>query len=275
MKNILRKIAFTTTIFALSFTFTACNDSSTDATEKDTPASSSEISSESSADTATSESSSSVIDGSVYDNESSTLTDLRDNHIYKTVTIGGQTWMAENLNFKYEHEAGQYDSFCYKNDPDSCAFYGRYYTWDGAMDSDGIYGKKGKGCGYGFICNPSGIIRGVCPEGWHLPSVNEWNSLFDYVGGIERAGHRLKSEKGGWKGADKPQDSFGFSAIATGYKETNGSFGNLEIKAYFWSSTEDEKFTAYEVEFSGNFDAAELDTGNKSNGMSVRCLKDL
>ena len=96
------------------------------------------------------------------------LTDTRDGKTYKTVRIGLQTWMAENLNYAYGK--GTTRSYCYKDKPANCRKYGRLYTWAAAMDSAAVFGEGGKGCGYGRRCTPTYPVRGVCPDGWHLPS---------------------------------------------------------------------------------------------------------
>ena len=92
------------------------------------------------------------------------MTDERDGQTYKTVTIGTQTWMAENLNLETDY------SYCYNDSAEYCGKYGRLYTWAAAMDSVGTWSTNGKGCGYGNVCSATYPVRGVCPEGWHLPS---------------------------------------------------------------------------------------------------------
>ena len=98
--------------------------------------------------------------------------DARDGQIYKSVKIGNQVWMAENLN--YDYNEGTAKSYCYNDEQESCAKYGRLYTWAAAMDSAGVFGDGGKGCGFLVTCSAKEPVRGVCPESWHLPSDTEW-----------------------------------------------------------------------------------------------------
>ncbi len=93
--------------------------------------------------------------------ETEPLVDARDGQSYKTVKIGDQIWMAENLNYATD------GSWCYDNDPANCAVYGRLYKRDVAINAS--------------------------PEGWHLPSGEEWETLADYLGGWEVAGNKMKS----------------------------------------------------------------------------------
>ncbi|MBR6448571.1 MAG: hypothetical protein IKS96_01270, partial [Fibrobacter sp.] len=119
------------------------------------------------------------------------MTDSRDGQVYKTVKIGNQIWMAENLNFaytsvpyKYEDNVSDSTSWCYDNDPANCTNYGRLYTWAAAMDSAGLISIANKTkCGYGITCTPNLIHQGICPGGWHIPTVAEWKELFVNVGG--------------------------------------------------------------------------------------------
>ena len=114
--------------------------------------------------------------------ELGTFTDERDEQTYKTVKIGDQVWMAQNLNFKTD------SSFCYNDEEANCTKYGRHYKWAAAV------GKSESECGYGNECSlPSGDIQGACPSGWHLPSKTEWETLFTTVGGNSTAGKVLKS----------------------------------------------------------------------------------
>lgn len=123
------------------------------------------------------------------------MTDERDGQLYKTMTIEyfapgwdtvpRQTWMVENLKYAYLQPTAELDSssWCYDNNPDNCERYGRLYLWSAVMDSAALFSDEGKGCGYYLSKNEwhkclgynefYKTIRGVCPEGWHVPSYDE------------------------------------------------------------------------------------------------------
>ena len=195
--------------------------------------------------------------------EYGTLTDDRDGQTYKTVKIGEQWWMAENLN--YETAAG---SYCYGGEKDNCQKYGRLYTWATAV------GKSDGDCGYGNSCNLGNVkVRGVCPEGWHLPDTTEWNALFTAVGGKATAGTMLKFTEG-WKNNGNGSDTYFFSALPAGYRDYGGDFYDEGNGAYFWSSTEFDSNDAYSMYLRYYDVSAYLYVDNKYYGFSVRCLKD-
>ena len=208
--------------------------------------------------------------------EYGTLTDERDGKTYKTVTIGTQTWMAENLNYSdsvsYPSMKGQ--NWCY-NSLDSCTKYGRLYTWAAAMDSVGTFSTNGKGCGDGKTCSPTYPVRGICPSGWHLPQKSEWATLITAVGGESTAGKMLKSASG-WKSNGNGTDAFGFSALPAGYYSTiGGSFLDVGRFAHFWSATDYNRDAAYEFYLQISYSSAKSKSTNKSyNGFSIRCVKD-
>ncbi len=216
--------------------------------------------------------------------EYGTLTDDRDGQTYKTVKIGDQWWMAENLNYRYiqqTFEGAEEDSssYCYNDDPANCAKYGRLYLWSAAMDSAGIIpGNTANGCGDGKDCNLGGVkVRGVCPEGWHLPDITELKTLFSAVGGEASAGTMLKSTEG-WNAYEgtsgKGSDNFGFSALPAGHRDGYGDFYGEGNYALFWSSTEYNSYYAYDMYLYYNLGNAYLNCGGKYNGISVRCLRD-
>lgn len=209
--------------------------------------------------------------------EYGTLTDSRDGQTYKTVKIGNQVWMAENLNYAYTgipYIVGELisdsTSWCYDNDPANCTKYGRLYTWAAAMDSVGTWTANGKGCGLGSTCSPTDPVRGVCPSGWHLPTSAEWNILFTEVGGDSVAAMVLKSASG-WDDSGNGTDDFGFSALPAGYSN-GGTYSHNGSRASFWSSSEYESYRSYYVYMEK--DEANILNYYKDLGLSVRCVKD-
>ena len=114
------------------------------------------------------------------------MTDERDGQTYKTVKVNDNvTWMAENLNYAYLQPTAELDSssWCYYDTIEGCNRYGRYYLWSAMIDSAGIFSDKTKGCGY-FVtkdewkkCPVEGGVRGVCPEGWRLPTYKDYQGL--------------------------------------------------------------------------------------------------
>ena len=217
--------------------------------------------------------------------EYGTLTDSRDGQTYKTVEIGSQVWMAENLNYAYTgvlyNNSGYTSdstSWCFGNDPANCIKYGRLYTWAAAMDSVGTWSTNGKDCGYGVQCTPIYPVRGICPEGWHLPDKAEWNTLFTAVGGASTAGKMLSSTiswssvPGGWVRDGYGTDAYSFSALPAGLRNATG-YNNVGYHAYFWSSSEYNSSRTYIVGLDDEFDKADLYGSGKDYGYSVRCLK--
>ena len=195
------------------------------------------------------------------------MTDSRDGQTYKTTTIGTQTWMAQNLNYETAN------SYCYNDDASNCTKYGRLYTWAAAMDSVGTWTTNGKGCGYNKTCSPTYPVRGVCPEGWHLPTQTEWNTLFAAVGGQSTAGKMLKSTSG-WNSSGNGTDAYSFSALPVGERNDVGDYYNEGNYACFWSSTESNYYDAYYMSLHYDYDDAYLSGNYKYNGFSVRCVKD-
>ena len=214
------------------------------------------------------------------------LTDDRDDKKYKTVKIGDQWWMAENLNYADSVKTPSLlkRNWCYKNEPDSCSKYGRLYTWAAAIDSVTLAtdADNPQDCGYGETCTLPARVQGICPEGWHLPTQSEWDTLFTAVGGQSNAGKVLKSQAG-WNNDDygdsgNGTDSFGFSALPAG----NRYDGNFRYRGYgadFWSATQDNKslddeYDAYGMNLYNDRGYAFLSDYGKDYAFSVRCVKD-
>jgi uncharacterized protein (TIGR02145 family) len=163
--------------------------------------------------------------------------DSRDGKKYRTVKIGTQTWMAENLNFAAT------GSFCYANDSTNCKKYGRLYNWDAAMVA--------------------------CPVGWHLPSENEWEILVQNTG-YSAAGKNLKDSLPFWNGTNK----FGFSALPGGRRDADGSFDSVGTTGRWWTATKNGNF-ARNRNMNSKYESAHWSDDTKDIGLSVRCVQDI
>lgn len=200
------------------------------------------------------------------------LIDNRDGQKYKTITIGTQTWMADNLNFKTTN------SYCYNDDTSYCTKYGHLYTWATAMDSAGTWSINGKSCGSGNTCASKPPVQGICPSGWHLPSKAELETLITAVGGQSAAIKALKTTSG-WSYYNNNNgngtNDYSFSALPAGNRLRDGRYICAGTNTDFWSSSENSNIYAYEMSLSNINDKAYLITNyNKSAAYSVRCLKD-
>ncbi|OWV15940.1 hypothetical protein B7992_03940 [Fibrobacter sp. UWH1] len=206
-----------------------------------------------------------------------TMTDKRDNKTYKTVKIGDQVWMAENLNYadstKMPSLKGK--SWCYDNKTENCDVTGRLYTWAAAIDSVALANDAvdPQTCGYGKTCTLPAVVQGVCPSGWHLPTNDEWQTLFKAVGGSSAAGKALKSGSG-WYSNGNGTDTYGFSALPAGNRSSLGGFSSAGYYAYFWSASEGSSSLAYRMYLNYSIETAYVDYSSKSRGHSVRCLQD-
>ena len=206
------------------------------------------------------------------------IIDSRDNKVYKTVKIGDQVWMAENLNYYDETLDGI--SWCFDDDPKKCEVTGRLYTWAAAIDSVGLYDDgNGVECGYGIDCSLPDTVYGICPSGWHLPSRVEWETLIAVVGGDSTAGKMLKSQTG-WVDCGNGTDDFGFSALPAGEYNPDGTYFKFTLDGYmgsFWSASEarylDIQEEANPLSLSSSIENVYLVGWGKNRGYSVRCIK--
>ena len=204
------------------------------------------------------------------------LTDNRDGQTYKTVTIGTQTWMAENLNYADSVMTPSLNgrSWCYYNNADFCAKYGRLYTWAAAIDSVALQNQDDNLiCGYGRFCKSLLKKQGLCPDSWHLPDTTEWKMLFEAVGGQGVAGRALKTQSN-WSDNSGGTNSYGFSALPSGYYREYDGFSYVNHLSNFWTATEGTSYTSYYISLESVGDAANRYDISKGNAFSVRCLKD-
>ena len=190
----------------------------------------------------------------------------------KTVTIGKQVWMLENLNVatfkngveipKVQDESAwikagenQQPAWCYYyNDKKNGDKFGKLYNWYAVVDNNGL-----------------------CPQGWHVPSYDEWVLLTDYLGGSQIAGGKMK-EVGvtNWNSPNIESTNLSlFTGLPGGYRDDNGYYYDVGSNGYWWSSTEDNTYGPF---FRGlDYDNGTADRNNnsrKGSGFSVRCLRD-
>jgi uncharacterized protein (TIGR02145 family) len=197
--------------------------------------------------------------------------DTRDGQIYKWVKIGDQTWMAENLNIGtcIDGSLDQTDNqiiekYCYEDEEGNCDVYGGLYQWDEMMQ---------------YLPSKSGIVettRGICPDGWHIPTDEEWEILLDYLGGRYVAGDKLKEE--GTKHWREPNamatNIVRFTALPGGYRTGDGNFSNLGDNCYFRASGEINIDEAWLWTLDYHGPDVSHDRLPKILGFSVRCIKD-
>jgi uncharacterized protein (TIGR02145 family) len=200
-----------------------------------------------------------------------TLTDIREGQQYPTIQIGNQCWMAKNLNvgtMVIDHNTGSMHShssnngiiekYCFNNDPSNCTTYGGLYDWNETMEYSIVEGG-----------------RGICPEGWHIPTDAEWSELTDFLGGLAVAGGKLKEN--GYLHWNTPNsgatNESGFSAIGGGWRNFDGVFYNINVDGYYWASTEYSLDAAWYRQFTSLSAQVVRDhMGYKTDGISVRCL---
>jgi len=176
------------------------------------------------------------------DNNDSYFKDPRDGNVYRTVKIGRQIWMAENLNYRIKN------SWCYDNDEANGKRYGRLYSWSAA--------------------------KAACPVGWHLPTRQEWDELVTTAGG-KMAGKKLKKTEG-WYNNDNGTDNYGFSALPGGGGRSSYSlFLDISRSGYWWTATEYDSDVAYRRSMNYKFDLVNERTNDKNLGFSVRCVEDM
>jgi uncharacterized protein (TIGR02145 family) len=215
--------------------------------------------------------------------------DTRDGQTYKTVQIGSQVWMAENIRATVYADGtplvdgtdagdikGDYTTkywFVYNNYPENKDIYGLLYTWAAAMNgeasSDG---------------NPSGV-QGICPTGWHVPSDSEWKELEMFLGMSQSDADAAQVWRGtdegtelkttfGWNSDGNGTNLSGFSALPAGFRHFDANFGSLGIAALFWNSTEYDSQNAWGRLLMFNYEGVFRNNDVKDRGLSVRCIKD-
>ena len=199
-----------------------------------------------------------------------------DNKSYAVVQIGKQLWMAENLAYLPKvspaSDGSDKTQFCYvygyngKDITEAKATvnyqkYGVLYNWAAAMNGS-----------VSSNLNPSGV-KGICPEGWHLPSDDECTELENTVGGSSVAGKKLKS-KSGWNSDDKRTDEYGFNALPAGHRYYGATFFGNGSNASFWTATKKDAVYGFSRSIDYNYEDIEHSESIEDSGFSIRCIKD-
>ncbi len=196
-----------------------------------------------------------------------TLTDKRNGKTYKTIEIGNQVWMAENLNVdRFRNgdpikeitsneewvQAGKNGTpgWCYyNNDPANGLIYGKLYNWHAVNDP-----------------------RGLAPEGWHVPSTDECKTLINQQGGISQAGLKMKSSDTWYGGGGYNKD--GFNGLAGGRRGKAGNFSSLGVYFFWWTSSKYNNEGADYCYLEKSKDSVKIELMYNERGFSVRCMKE-
>ena len=211
-----------------------------------------------------------------------TFIDSRDGNTYKYVTIKTQTWMAENLNYADSIKSPILEdrSWCYNGNEELCNLFGRLYSWVAAVDS------LTSGCGYGVDCS-SKIIQGICPDGWHIPTYEDFATLIKNIGfqmGTQYSCSPIKSAYL-WHEKKNGSDAYGFNLLPAGQGETQyygytgeAKFRHITENAGFWGTdSSDRKMYSFGCNWerpeSYLISGTNLKYANKVM-KSVRCVKD-
>jgi len=205
------------------------------------------------------------------------VVDDRDGQVYKTVGIGSQVWMAQNLNYADSVQTPSLKGliWCYGNDSAKCEAVGHLYSWSAAIDSIALANDPANPliCGRGKLCELPTRVQGVCPNGWHLPDTTEWENLFAAVGGRSTASDVLRSSDG-WYYNKNGTNAYGFTALPAGYGGDGCSFGGDTSNGFFWTATQTGEDDAYHVQLSVYNEGPRVTSEGKNFGFSVRCVKD-
>jgi len=190
---------------------------------------------------------------------------------YKTVFIGTQQWMGENLKVsKYS------DGTTIPNITDNTQWQNNttgawaYYNNNAANNT-----KEGKLYNWYAVSKTTNGNKNVCPTGWHVPSDAEWTVLTDYLGGASVAGGKMKEVTTYWisPNTDATNTSL-FTGHPGGHRNDNGGYNYIGRIGFWWSSTEDVTADAWNRVLVYNGGIAGRDSHNKYYGFSVRCLRD-
>jgi uncharacterized protein (TIGR02145 family) len=191
---------------------------------------------------------------------------------YNTIQIGTQCWLKENLDvgtmILVNQEATNnsvIEKYCYNDDPNNCNVYGGLYQWAEALQyKNGATNTNSTNPVFG------GNVQGICPSGWHIPSKADFEELRTTVNGNSNSLKAVGQVSGGEEG----MNTSGFSALLAGYRYFSSKFNSIGYYTFFWSSTELYNNISYYMYLLYHNSNLILSYNYKSNGFSVRCVKD-
>lgn len=206
------------------------------------------------------------------------MTDDRDGQVYATVEINGLCWMAENLNYGtmvsyniYQNNNSTHEKYCYNNSSSYCDQLGGLYQWHEIMDYSTTEGAQG-----------------LCMDGWHIPTDTEWTDMevfleanvanYNPVGWRGSVvGNKLKKAGTGspynWSYGNNGTNESGFTALPGGLRSYSGGLGSVGTNGLFWTSTQSGS-NAYHRQMYTTYGSVYRAATYKTNGLSVRCVKD-
>ena len=180
-----------------------------------------------------------------------TFTDTRDGQVYKYTTIGNQVWMAENLKFEAPY------SLCYEKIDGFCDTFGRFYSLHENGEDMGLFDQE--------------LLDTICPAGWHVPSVDEWNVLMDNMGGGKNAAHRLMSSYDFGERYEPGTDDCEFNSLPAGCWLLDGTLTvSSFVTSSYWTSTSESMNFSYEVNM--GFFGVKMEKNLPK--VTIRCIKD-
>ena len=189
-----------------------------------------------------------------------TVTDY-DGNVYETVDIGTQTWMKQSLRSLHYADGSPIDeAYAYDDNEAYVSDYGRLYTWNAVM-------KLSK--------STANRAQGICPDGWHVPTLAEGEILEDFLGGHMLAGGKLKET--GYTHWEEPNtganNESGFTARGSGNMSQNGDYFSLKLAFKMWTSTENG-IQSIRMQILNTSSNTAFGTKPRTMGFSVRCIKD-
>ena len=198
------------------------------------------------------------------------FTDSRDGKKYKTVKIGSRCWFAENLDYADESAVPNMKNnhFCPSGKAENCEKFGRLYNWSTAIDSAVVFKKQEVVCSNTNQCFAEEPIQGLCPDGWHMSSMDDWFNLMSEV-----KNNFYSLQQTGYTEWGSATNSSGFSAVPVGFMQA-GAYDNVGTQAGFWTTSQSSTYAQWAGFVVIGSDEIVPGEGDKSNyAFAIRCLK--